>query len=410
METQTMELLSIGLIKEGKIPVDRRVPIIPAQAARFAGQFEHAHIVAQTSDVRAIQDDEYMQAGIPVVDEVADCDVLLGVKEVPIKELIPNKTYFFFSHTIKKQSYNLELLRAILKNNIRLIDYELLTNDQGQRVVAFGRYAGIVGAYNGILTYGKRYRLFDLRPAHACYDLEDMCTEYSKVKLPAIKIAVTGGGRVARGSMEVLMGMGIRQVSPAEYLTEYFDEPVFAQLNSRDYHVHQDGKPFERGEFFKNPDCFKGDFLKFAKVTDLLIAGAYWDPKAPVLFTPQEATLPEFKIKVVADITCDIEGSIPCTLRPSTISDPIYDYNPERHEEAPALADEANITVMAVDNLPCELPRDASKDFGAELVSHVLPHLFDGDPHEVIARATIAQDGALTERFSYLQDWVDGKE
>ncbi|MEL6534319.1 MAG: NAD(P)-dependent oxidoreductase [Bacteroidota bacterium] len=405
-----MELLSIGLIKEGKIPIDRRVPIIPEHAAHFVGDNPKAHFVAQNSDIRAIQDSEYKEAGIPVADSVTDCDILMGVKEVPIDQLVPNKTYFFFSHTIKKQPYNRNLLRAILDKKIRLIDYELLTNEHGQRIVAFGRYAGIVGAYNGVLTYGKRYRLFDLRPAHECFDLADLTTEYSKVKLPPIKIAVTGGGRVAKGSMEVLLGMGIRQVTPAEYLEKDYEEPVFTQLNSRDYHVHQEGKPFERKEFYQYPERFESGFKSFAHATDLLIAGAFWDPKAPVLFTPQSATEPGFKIKVVADVTCDIEGSIPSTLRPSTIEDPVYDYNPESHVEKPPLSDEANITVMAVDNLPCELPRDASKDFGQELINNVLPNLFNGDPEGVIERATITQDGKLTARFQYLQDYVDDKE
>lgn len=405
-----MQELTIGLIKEGKIPVDRRVPIIPAHAAELQSQYPQVVLKAQSSEVRAIEDQEYAKAGVPIVASVEDADIMMGVKEVPISELLPNKTYFFFSHTIKKQPYNRDLLRAILDKNIRLIDYELLTDEHGQRIVAFGRYAGIVGAYNGVLTYGQRYRLFDLRPAHQCFDLEDLKTEYAKVKLPPMKIAVTGGGRVAKGAMEVLLGMGVRQVTPAAYLAESFEEPVFAQLNSRDYHEQKDGASFDRHEFYGNPGNFQGTFMNYARVTDLLIAGAYWDPKAPVLFTDEEATGADFKIKVIADITCDIKGSIPSTLRPSTIDDPIYDYNAEAHEEAPALSDEANITVMAVDNLPCELPRDASKDFGAELVQHVLPALFNGDPEGIIARATIATDGKLTERFQYLQGYVDGVE
>jgi saccharopine dehydrogenase (NAD+, L-lysine-forming) len=401
-------MIKIGILKEGKVPVDKRVPIIPSQAKIALDKFSDLEIVAQTSDIRCFEDADYANEGVKIVQEVDDCDILLGVKEVPIKNLIANKTYLFFSHTIKEQPYNRELLREILKKNIRLIDYELLTDQSNTRIVAFGRYAGIVGAYNGILTYGKRYNLFRLRPAHKCFDLEDLKTEYQKVKLPKIKIAVTGGGRVSKGAMEVLTGMNIRKVTPAEFLTNLYDEPVYAQLNSRDYNKPIAGGEFNRSEFYEHPENYESDFLKFAQVADVLIAGAFWDPEAPVLFKREDIIRPDFKIRVIADITCDIEGSIPSTKRSSTIDDPIYDYNPSDDEVEAPLKDEGNITVMAVDNLPCELPRDASTDFGNEMVNNVLPHLLSDDEQEVIKRAVIAENGRLTERFQYLQNYVDG--
>lgn len=408
--TQKMEKVKLGIIKEGKIPTDKRVPITPAQAKEVEEKFKNVEVVCQSSDIRCFEDDEYRQNTIKVVDTVEDCDVLMGVKEVPIDSLIPNKTYFFFSHTIKEQHYNRKLLQAILKKNIRLIDYELLTDADGNRIVAFGRYAGIVGAYNGIWAYGTRYNLFKLRRAHECFDLEDLKTEYKKAKLPPIKIVVTGGGRVSKGAMEVLDGMGIRRVTPAEILSNYFDGPVYCQLNTRDYNKPKDGGEFQRGDFYEHPEKYEGDFLKYAKVADLLIAGAYWDPQAPVLFRREDIVKPDFKIRVIADITCDIEGSIPSTKRPCTIDEPIYDYNPTEDKIETPLSDEGNLTVMAVDNLPCELPRNASEDFGRELVNNVLPHLLGDDAEDVIKRATIAENGLLTARYSYLQNYVDGKD
>lgn len=400
----------IGIIKEGKVPVDHRVPFTPAAAKEIIDKFGNVEVKCQRSNVRCYEDSEYSNNGIEVVDNVADCDVLMGVKEVPKEDLIDNKTYFFFSHTTKKQPYNRDLLREVLKKKIRLIDYENLTDNNGVRVVAFGRYAGIVGAYNGILTFGKRYNLFDIKPANQCFDMAEMQEEYKKVKLPAIKIVVTGGGRVSRGAMEVLNGMRIRKVTPAQLLEEHFDEPVYAQLNSRDYNKRIAGGEFNRQEFHENPGNYESDFLKYAHVTDLLIAGAFWNPAAPVLFRREEILDLGFKISVIADITCDIEGSIPSTKQPSTIQDPIYDYNPEEDKVEPALKDEANITVMAVDNLPCELPRNASEDFGRELIDNVLPHLLGDDSEGMISRATIAENGELTEHFAYLQDYVDGNE
>ena len=402
--------VKIGIIREGKVPTDKRVPFTPEQAKELQNKFQNTEVRCQSSDIRCYTDAEYKQQGITMTNTVEECDILMGVKEVPLDKLIDNKTYFFFSHTTKKQPYNRELLQTILKKNIRLVDYENLTEPNGTRVVAFGRYAGIVGAYNGILTYGKRYNLFHLKPAHQCFDMAEMKGEYSKVDLPAIKIGVTGGGRVARGAMEVLHGMKIRRVTPKAFLEEQFNEPVFTQLNTRDYNKPKTGGEFIRSEFYANPDCYEGDFLKYAREMDLLIAGAFWDPAAPVLFNREDIMSLDFKIRVIADITCDIEGSIPSTKQPGTVDNPIYDYNPSEDNVEPALKDEGNITVMAVDNLPCELPRNASKDFGRELIDNVLPHLLGNDSENMIERASITKEGKLTSRFAYLQDYADGKE
>ncbi|MDN4164570.1 NAD(P)-dependent oxidoreductase [Cytophagales bacterium LB-30] len=404
-----MSTIKIGLIREGKIPVDRRVPITPPQAAEIQEKFPNVQVLAQTSQVRCYKDEEYSQQGIALLeDDLHGCDILMGVKEVPIKDLVENKTYFFFSHTIKKQAYNRHLLLEILHKNIRLIDYECLTNTQGERIVAFGRYAGLVGAYNGIMTYGRRENLFDIRRARDCFDLNDLKTEYKKVQLPAIKIAVTGSGRVAKGAMEVLDGMGIRKVSVEEYLGQTFAEPVYVQLSSKHYHLSKDGSPFSSERFYSHPAEFKGNFMPFAQVTDLLIACAFWHPAAPVLFTREEMQQADFKIKVIADVTCDIEGSIPSTLRPSTIDDPVYDYNPATGKEEIPYSSKQNVTVMAIDNLPCELPRNASHDFGRDLIDKVLPHLLGSDAEEVIKRATIAENGRLTKKYAYLADYVAG--
>jgi len=404
-----MKNLKIGLIKEGKVPVDRRVALPPDHARKVLQQYPNVEIVAQHSDIRCFSDQDYENAGIRTVASLNDCDVIFGVKEVPLHDLLPEKTYFFFSHTIKKQSYNRALLQDILGKNIRLIDYETLTAKSGKRIIAFGRWAGIVGAYNGIWTYGQRYNLFNLRRAHECFDLEDLKTEYSKVTLPPIKIVLTGGGRVAKGAIEVLMGMGIRKVTPSQFLEHHFDFPVFCQLDVRNYNKRVDGTDFSRNEFYKDPQQYEGDFLRYTQHADILIASAYWAPQAPVLFERKDMVQNDFKLSVIADITCDIEGSIPSTKQPSTIAAPIYDYNACDDQVENPLTDEGNITVMAVDNLPCELARDASTSFGDELVSSVLPALLESDEDEIIKRGTITENGSLTDNFKYLQDYVDGK-
>jgi saccharopine dehydrogenase (NAD+, L-lysine forming) len=403
-------MLTIGLIREGKRPIDRRVPLSPTQAADFIRHYPQAGIVAQASPIRCFADEEYSEAGIPVQENMQDCQVLLGVKEVPLEELLAHKTYLFFSHTVKKQAYNRELLRTILQKNIRLIDYERLTDEAGNRLVAFGKWAGIVGAYNGLWTWGKRYGSYDLRRAHECYDYAELQEELHKVKLPPLKILLTGGGRVARGAMEVLDKAGIRKVSPEALLAEEFSEAVYAQLNSRHYHSRRTDGGFEQQEFYSHPERYDSDFAPFYRVADLLIAAAYWDPAAPVLFSEHEMAADDFKIKVIADITCDIGGSIPSTKKASNVIEPIYDYVPGHHRTTTPLSDERNITVMAIDNLPCELPRDASESFGRQLLQHVLPCFIEGDTHGVLERATITADGRLMPAYRYLQDYVDGKE
>lgn len=402
-----MNKLKIGIIKEGKVPVDKRVPLTPKKCVEALQEFPDLEIVKQPSDICCFTDEEYKELGITLQQDLTDCDVLMGVKEVPTEQLIPNKTYFFFSHTIKKQPHNAKLLRAVLEKSITLIDYETLTTAEGQRVVAFGRYAGIVGAYNGMLTYGKKHGLFNLKPAYLCHEMEDMQEEYFKVKLPPIKIAVTGGGRVAGGAMEVLDKMGIKKVSVFDYLYKQFNEPVYAQLHSGDYNTRPDVEVWDSPDFYANPHLYQSTFRKFTRVTDLLMACAYWDPRAPKLFTEEDVKQADFNIDTIADITCDVNGSIPTTKTSTTILSPAFDYNPETGNIEEAYSNRHNITVMAVDNLPCELPRNASRDFGRHLIDNVLPHLFNGDKEGILERGTIAKAGKLTERYKYLQDYAD---
>lgn len=402
-----MEFIQLGIIKEGKTPPDKRVPFSPLQCVEIEQRYPHVKVVVQESVIRAFSDEEYREAGIKVASSVNDCDILMGIKEVPIDELITKKTYLFFSHTTKKQPYNKKLLQAILREKIRLVDYEALKDKLNNRLVAFGRFAGIVGAYNGLLTYGKRFNLFSLRKASECFDINDLKIELRKVSLPPIKIILTGGGRVAHGAMETLDSAGIRKVGPKDFLSNSYSEPVYVQLHSADYHVRKEGGPFNREEFHQNPQLYNSTFIEFAKVADLLVAGAFWNPKAPVLFKREQMMSPDFRLKVIADVTCDIEGSIPATKRPATILEPIYDYNPETDAVEAPLSNPKLVTVMAVDNLPCELPRSASEEFGRDLIDKILPALVIADKDGVIRRASITKNGKLTEPFLYLTDYAN---
>ncbi|MBT8180922.1 MAG: NAD(P)-dependent oxidoreductase [Eudoraea sp.] len=401
--------MHFGIIRERKNPPDRRVVLSPQACQKVVENHEDAQITIEPSSIRVFTDKEYKNAGITVDSKMEECDVLLGVKEVPVDALIPNKKYFFFSHTIKKQSYNRKLLRAVLEKNIELYDHEVITNAKGIRLVAFGRYAGIVGAYNAFRTYGLKTSSFKMPMASELADQQALIADLKKLRLPNIKILLTGKGRVGNGSREMLVGMGLKETNVEEYLNKEFEVPVFCQIDVLDYNRRKDGLVKEETDFFENPGDYESTFMRFAAVTDLYIAGHFYGSGAPYLFTREDAKQTQFKIKVVADISCDIDGPVASTLRASTIADPIYGYDPRSESEVDYMLPEA-IAVMAVDNLPAELPRDSSEGFGLAFVESVIPAFFNGDADGVLERALMTKNGKLRPRFSYLQDYVDGKE
>lgn len=401
--------MKITLIKERKSPPDRRVVFSPEKLAAARTQFPTAEFLVESSDIRVFNDNSYQELGLNVTDDVSSADVMLGVKEVPIDALIPNKKYFFFSHTIKKQPYNRKLLKAILEKNIELYDHETIVKENGARLIGFGRYAGLVGAYNGFRALGLKENLFQLPKVETLRDLNEVKAELDKIKLPNIKILLSGTGKVAKGSKEILDHLQIKQVSDALYLTSKFTEPVYCLVDVMEYNRRTDGKVGDKFEFYKDPTGYESNFMPYAKETDMFIAGHFYGNNAPYLFTREDAKSPDFNIKYVADISCDVDGPVATTIRASTIADPIYGYHPETEKEVDFM-DENAIVVMAVDNLPCELPKDASEGFGDMFLEHVIPAFFNGDKDGILQRAKITENGKLTERFAYLQDYVDGKE
>ncbi len=405
-----MNKIKVGILKETKTPSDRRVAIPPKQALKLLEKFPNVGLFIQASDLRAYKDDEYRELNINVVDDISDCEVLIGVKEVDIPALLADKTYLFFSHTAKKQPYNRELLREILKKNIRLVDYEYLTDVHNFRLVAFGRWAGIVGSYNGLLGYGIRSGEYKLRRAHECHDMDEFFEELSKIKLPKLKLLVTGGGRVAHGAMEVLDHVHVKKVTPQDFLNKEFDHAVYAQIDPWHYTKRKDGDIFDLEHFFKHPHEYESSFLPYTKVTDVLIACHFWDPKSPKFMTIEDMKAEDFNMALIADVSCDVNGPIPSTVRASTIEEPFYGYDAENAKESEPF-DQKNITIMAVDNLPGEAPRNASIDFGEDLIEKVFPSLFGEDKDKIIKRASITTlKGNLGKHFKYLQDYVDGKE
>lgn len=398
--------LTIGIIREGKIPPDARVPLSPEQCAYVQSHFPIT-IVVEPSPIRCFSDEEYRAQGIAVHSDLSACSVLLGVKEVPVAQLIPGKTYLFFSHTIKKQVYNRPLLQAILEKRIRMIDYETLTNATGVRLIAFGYYAGVVGAHNGIWAYGKRTGLFALPRMYESHDYAVIKAAYQQTHWPPMRVVLTGGGRVAAGAIRNLKDMGFEQVSPADFLEKDFPGPVFTQLHAADYAQHpQHPGVFDKAHFYRHGEEYVSIFAPFYRKADVFINAIYYDRKAPRFFNVEDMRRPDFRIQVIADLSCDMMpySSVPSTIQPCKIHAPLYGFDPY-DESATAPHKPGYVDVMAIDNLPSELPRDASVFFGKQLIDNILPEFFKPNS-EVLQRGTIAENGALTADFSYLEDYV----
>ncbi len=396
----------IGVLRETKNPPDRRVAITPEQGLHLIKAHPNISIFIQPSDIRCYSDAEYRKAGFFLTEDLRECDILIGVKEVAIPYLIPNKKYLFFSHTAKKQDHNRKLLQEILKRHITLIDYEYLCDKNDRRVVAFGYWAGVVGAYKALRARGMRTDSFDLPPARSCHNMEEMYKHLKTISLKPIKILVTGGGRVAMGAMQTIRILNLKEVSPDDFLNKEYDEPVVCRIDPEHYVERIDGLEFNLQHFYDYPEKYRSTFKPFTKLTDLFIACHYWNPKSPKFMTPEDYKEDDFNISVIADISCDTNGPIPSTLRPSTIASSFYGYDRFTEEETIPFIDKRNVTVMAVDNLPGELPRESSDDFGNALIKHVFTALLGDTDDEIIQKACITKDGQLTPAFNYLQDYV----
>lgn len=400
-------MATIGIIRETKNPPDRRVPLTPDQCRLLLDRHDGLEILVQPSSLRCFSDEEYRALGIPLSEDLSACEVLMGVKEVSLDSLAADKTYFFFSHTAKEQPYNRPLLQKAVALGIRLVDYEYLT-DGSDRVVAFGRWAGVVGAYNALRGLGARLDSFDLKPAHDCFDLQEVVQELEKVRCGTLRFAVTGGGRVASGALEILDAAGIQPVSPESYLADSFERSVYTRLDPWHYTRRKDDAAFEFGHFVEHPEEYENNLHPYASRTDVFIASHFWDPRSPQMLTAEDLASGRFPIQLVSDISCDIGEPIASTIRPSTIADPFYGFDPGSGQEADPFAADS-ITVMAVDNLPGELPRDAAADFGNALVEHVIPELLKDGGSDMLTRATITDAGGLTATYSYLQDFLAGR-
>lgn len=399
-------MIRIGLIKEGKIPEDNRVALTPDQCKWLQSHHPHLKVTVEPSHSRCYTDAEYQRAGVELSSNMHLCDILLGIKEVPVAQLIENKTYLFFSHTKKQQPQNREMLKAILEKNITLIDYECLEHDDGQRIIGFGFFAGIVGAHNGMMAYGDRTGLYHMGRVFQQKNFKELIHTYFGLRIPNVKIVVTGSGRVAHGLLEIMNLMGIHEVEPEDYLVRRFSYPVYTQLKGQDLYMHRQTGKYSRLDFHTHPQEYICKFLPYAAQTDVLLNGVYWDNNMPRLFEKEDIMADDFIIQTIADVSDDVKGSIPINLGSQSIEEPVYGVDRTSLQKTAPYQKNA-IDIMAVSNLPNELPRDASRYFGEQLIKYVLNELLNQPDAVLIQRATIAKKGALGVYFGYLNEFIN---
>ena len=404
---------NLGIIRESRTD-EFRTPLVPKHIKKLKELFSGINITIQSSNKRCFSDEEYSKAGAIINEDLTSSDLILGVKEIDTSILINNKKYLFFSHTSKIQPDNSaaaqgtpgmdkkDLLSTVLNKNITLIDYENIRNKKGARYLGFGRFAGIVGCYNSLALYENFSNNFQLPRAFEINDYSLLKDILQDKKFSDIKILITGDGRVARGALELLKFTNINQVSKGDFIKNTFNESVFCNLETSDYVNNNSGKDFSLQHFIKNPTSYSCVANRYLEETNLLISAHYWDPLSPKIFDLNN--LYRFnKLKVIGDITCDINGSIPTTLKSTSIKDPYFYFNKDTKNETNKSNDA--IAVMAVDNLPSELPRDSSEEFGNGIVREVLPYIIKDDDGR-IHNATIIKKGNFLSKYSYLKNYI----
>ena len=402
---------AIGVIKETR-PDENRTPLIPEHIENIKSNYPNLNVVVQPSKNRCFSDDEYKNRGAEINEDLSKCSIIFGVKEIDTDVLMNNKTYVFFSHTYKLNKETLnnaqgtpgmdkkELLKSVLEKKIRLIDYENIRDKNSKRYLGFGRFAGIVGCYNTLNLCLENLKKQPLARAYRINSYERLISNLKNLYFPYMKILVTGDGRVAKGVIEVLSQTNIKEVSKEKFKIDNFDNPVFCNLETKDYVESNLNKKFDLNHFIKNPKEYKSCALQYLKVADVFISAHYWDPASPKIFNQNDLNKLNH-LKVVGDITCDVDGSVPTTIRSSTIDKPNFYIDRNTFKETVG----EGLAIMAVDNLPSELPRDSSKEFGDGIVNEVIPYILNEDDGRIL-NATITQNGSFLEKYNYLNDYI----
>lgn len=430
----------IGIRHEDKYKLERRAPLTPKHVARLV-KHKKLDIIIQTSDKRIFSDEEYLQAGAIISSDLRDCSVIFGVKEMPESFFEPEKTYVFFAHVVKGQPYNMAMLRRLMDLKCNLIEYEKVVDDQGKRLIFFGRYAGMAGMINSLWAMGLRLKeagyssnLVKLKQAHHYHSLTEARDDISAIgqliaenginhELRPFVIGFTGYGNVSQGAQEIIGLLPVKEISPGKLLELHRrkklpDNLVYKVIfKEEDLFEHIHGEPFELHDYYANPQNYRSRFEQYIPYLSVLINCIYWDKRYPRIVTKEYLrklyASGKPRLMVIGDISCDVDGSIECTVKPTEIDDPIYVYNPDT--EQISMGHEGHgVLVMAVDILPAELPRDSSDGFADVLVNFVKSiadadfeeHFDDLDLPKPIKKALILHKGELTPDFKYIEEFL----
>lgn len=431
----------VGIRREDKSRWERRAPLTPDQV-RALREMKGTEFRVQPSATRIYTDGEYRIAGVQIDDDLSPCDIIFGIKEIPLETLEPHKTYVFFSHTIKGQPYNMPMLRRLLELKCQLIDYEQIIDADGRRLVFFGRHAGWAGMIDTLWALGQRLAwegisnpFETIRRANAYHDLDEakaavrragekIASEGLPVELEPLIVGFAGYGNVSRGAQEILDLLPHEEVPPAR-LSELFeslrtaDHRVY-KVVFKEEHLVEPIIPVERfycNRYYEHPDEFRSRFESYLPYLTVLINALYWDERYPRLITRQSLrqlyARRQPQLRVIGDISCDVEGAIECTLKCTEPDDPVYVYDPLTQEITSGVTGKGPV-VLAVDILPTELPRESSIDFGRALLP-LVPVIAGADygvpfsecdlPAE-IKRAVICYHGELTPEYRYLEHFL----
>ena len=425
----------IGIRCEDKSRWERRTPLIPADVKRLIAEHK-LQFTAQRSPIRAFSEDEYRAAGAQVADNLADCPIIMGVKEIPAAKFEPNKTYVFFSHTIKGQPGNMPMLRRLMELKCNLIDYEKIVDDQNRRLVFFGRFAGLAGMIDSLWTFGQRLLhegiespFSHVRPAHEYRDLQHARAEIGKVAevirkgglpkaIQPLVFGFAGYGKVSQGAQEIFDLLPKVDVAPQDLASVKPSASQCYKVVFKEEHMAERidrSAPFQLQEYYKNPERYRASFFQYALHLSVLVNCIYWEPRYPRLIDREQfrtlyAGSGKPRLRVIGDISCDIDGSVACTVKATGPEDPVYVYDPVTGQATSGVAG-CGPVVLAVDFLPCEVPVDASIEFSRTL-SPFIPSLARADFSGKLAdsgllpelsRAMILLRGELTEAFAYLK-------
>lgn len=431
----------IGIRHEDKYLLEKRAPLTPAHVERLVKQ-KKLDIIVQTSDKRVFKDEEYRKAGAEIAEDLHKCSVIFGVKEIPLPFFESDKTYVFFSHVIKGQPYNMPMLKRMMELKCNLIEYEKIIDEQGKRLIFFGKYAGFAGMINSFWALGLRMKdygylstLLKIKQAHHYHSLKEAREDVSAIgqriaekgipnELLPFVIGFTGYGNVSQGAQEICGLLPVKEISPEKLLDLRYRSKLPNNIiykvvfHEEDLVEHIGGESFDLHDYYTNPQNYRSVFEKYIPHLSMLINCIYWDHRYPRLITKDYLkklySKGRPKLSVIGDISCDVEGSVECTLKPASIDDPIYVYNTD--EEKITMGHEGEgMLIMAVDILPAELPRDASTGFGDVLVNFVKPiadadfedSFEDLDLPKSIKKGLILHRGELTPDFKYLEAFLD---